>query len=100
MPMRAIMVMLMLATSIASGLIAYRPGSLPAGTPAPGAADNTSIGSLSVRPIDALVTGRRKPPPSVDASTFGAGAAPRQGSQGTRGQGVRGQGGPNAGGAL
>lgn len=65
------------------------PNNLAAGT-----GDGTSIGPLSVRPIDALVTGRRKPLPSVNATTIGAGPAQQQSGQGTGGQG-----GPNGGGA-
>ena len=67
------------------------PNDLIAGT-----ADDTSIGPLAVRPIDALVTGRRKPLPSVNASQIGAGGGQQQGQQGQQGAG--GQGGANGGG--
>ncbi|HEY4173394.1 MAG TPA: hypothetical protein VGM42_10225 [Rhodopila sp.] len=60
---------------------------------AAGASDDTSTGPLSVRPIDALVTGRRKPLPSVNASTIGAGSTQQSG------QAAGGQGGSNGGGA-
>jgi hypothetical protein len=62
------------------------PNDLAAGT-----GDDTSTGPLSVRPIDALVTGRRRPLPSVNASQIGAGAV--QQGQGAQGQGTGGQGG-------
>ena len=61
---------------------------------AAGASDGTSTGPLSVRPIDALVTGRRKPLPSISASTIGVGS-----QQGQQGQAAGGQGGSNGGGA-
>jgi hypothetical protein len=57
-----------------------------------GTGDDTSLGSLSVRPIDALVSGHRRPLPSVNASTIGAAS----GQQG--GQAAVGLGGPNGGG--
>jgi type IV pilus biogenesis protein CpaD/CtpE len=50
------------------------PNDLVAGT-----GEDTSTGPLSVRPIDALVTGRRRPLPSVNASTIGA--SEQQGAQ-------------------
>ncbi|MGD0103362.1 MAG: hypothetical protein ABSC06_04915 [Rhodopila sp.] len=52
-----------------------------------GTGDDTSLGPLSVRPIDALVTGRRKPLPSVNASTIGTGSG-LQGLSGVPGQGA------------
>jgi hypothetical protein len=60
-----------------------------------GTGDDSSIGPLAVRPVDALVTGRRKPLPSVNASTIGAGSG-QQGQQGQPGAG--GQGGSGGGG--
>jgi type IV pilus biogenesis protein CpaD/CtpE len=58
------------------------PNDLVAGT-----GDDTSTGPLSVRPIDALVTGRRRPLPSVNASTIGA--SEQQGAQGGAGAGTQ-----------
>lgn len=58
------------------------PNDLAAGT-----GDDTSTGPSSVRPIDALVTGRRKPLPSVSASTIGTGST-QQSGQGSAGQGA------------
>ena len=43
------------------------PNDLAAGT-----GEDTSLGPLSVRPVDALLAGRRKPLPSVNASQIGA----------------------------
>ena len=57
-----------------------------------GTVDDTSLGPLSVRPVDALVTGRRKPLPSVNASTVGTGSG-LQGLSGAAGQATGGQGG-------
>jgi hypothetical protein len=60
---------------------------------AAGAANNTSVGALSVRPVDALLSGRRKPLPSVNASPIGASSA-------GQGQGGGGPGGGGLGGAA
>ena len=57
------------------------PNDLAAGT-----ADDTSVGPLSVRPVDALLSGKRKPLPSGGASQIGA-------SSGGQGQGAGGGGG-------
>jgi hypothetical protein len=65
------------------------PNDLAAGT-----ADDTSVGPLSVRPVDALLAGRRKPLPSVNASQIGASS----GGQGPLGGGA-GLGGGASGGA-
>lgn len=63
------------------------PNDLAAGT-----GDDTSTGPLSVRPVDALLTGRRKPLPSVNASEIGAQSG-QQGQQGGGGPGGGGAGG-------
>jgi hypothetical protein len=61
------------------------PNDLAAGTE-----DNTSVGPLSVRPVDALLTGRRKPLPSVNASQIGASGQQGQGGGGGAGAGAAG----------
>jgi len=62
------------------------PDDLAAGT-----GDDSSTGPLSVRPVDALVSGHRKLLPTVNATSIGTG-----GQQGAGGQGA---GGPGGGGA-
>jgi hypothetical protein len=49
---------------------------------AAGSGDDTSTGPLSVRPVDALLTGRRKSLPSVNASQIGTQGGGSQGQQG------------------
>jgi hypothetical protein len=61
------------------------PNDLAAGT-----GDDTSLGPLSVRPVDALLTGRRKPLPSVNASQIGASGQQGQQSGGGGGAGASG----------
>jgi hypothetical protein len=63
------------------------PGDLTAGT-----GDDTSVGTLSVRPVDALLSGHRRPLPTGNASTIGASSLP-SGGQGTTGLGAPGTGG-------
>jgi hypothetical protein len=58
-----------------------------------GASDDTSLGALSARPVELLVTGRRRPLPSVSASEVGASAIQPQ-QQGVQGGGTGTQGGP------
>jgi hypothetical protein len=51
-----------------------------------GQGDDTSVGALSVRPVDQLLAGRRRPLPSVNASDIGASQTQQQpGGQGTPG---------------
>jgi hypothetical protein len=57
-----------------------------------GSGENTSLGPLSVQPVDALLSGRRKPLPSVNASQIGTSG--QQGQQGGGGPGGAGTGGP------
>ena len=61
------------------------PNDLAAGT-----GDNTSVGPLSVRPVDALLRGRRKPLPSVNASQIGASGQQDQQGGGGAGAGASG----------
>jgi hypothetical protein len=54
-----------------------------------GSGDNTSLGALSVHPVDALLSGHRKPLPSVNASQIGAsGQGGQQGGGGGLGGGA------------
>jgi hypothetical protein len=57
-----------------------------------GTGDDGSLGPLSVRPVDELLTGRRKPLPSVNASQIGAQSG-QQGQQGGGGLGAGASGG-------
>ncbi len=63
------------------------PADLTAGT-----SDDTSVGRLSVRPVDALLSGHRQPLPAGNASTIGASSLQ------SGGQGLGGAGTPSAGG--
>ena len=46
-----------------------------------GTGEDTSLGALSARPVEQLVTGHRRPLPSVNASEVGATGQQQQGQQ-------------------
>ena len=58
------------------------PQDLTAGT-----SDDTGVGHLAVRPVDALLSGHRRSLPTVNASTIGASAMPSGGGAAALGSG-------------